>query len=74
MFEQIDAHRLRRDFIIADRLESSSVGGVDQKDDQRDAQPRENDRKQRRFVGREITQNIGTVCHRAQGIPLKKCS
>ena len=74
VLEQVDPHRLRRDLIIADRLKCSAIGRVDQKHDQRDAKSRENNREQRRFVGREFTQNVGAVGDRSQRVPLEKCS
>ena len=69
MLKQVDAHRLRRDLILADRLKGASIGGVDQQHHQCDADSSDDKRgKQNRQTkqfreGWHLIKAIGAVCN-----------
>ena len=86
MLKQVDAHRLRRDLILADRLKGASIGGVDQQHHDPDAHCHQQEghkggKAQHHLPigvldveageGGKALQRVGAVGDRAQPVPLE---
>ena len=74
MLEEVYTHRFGCYLVVADRAEGASIGGVDQQQYYGDAYARYQHREYRVSVCRILTQHVGSVGDRAEGVPLEEGS
>ena len=71
MMGQVDTHGLSRHLIVTDRLESPPVGGIDQHDDQGNADPRCDKVKEKALIAGITAQQVGSVGDGSEFVPLE---